>query len=623
MNAFLAVGSNTLIVRSVDGITWTQVFRDSVKAMTLVQVADNGSGTLVVGPEDVIGGGLAFTNRILVSHDNGVTWAQVFQTPQATANNGGTLNDYPIGDPSTQSSSTIWDGNQFVIETNNTFSPWQGLFSPDGDNWTMWALHAGPSADGGTISPDDMIWWPPGNVYVGFISDVATQPCLVWSPTAGKNAPDYALVFNNNDWLIGTYTTPTFPVGFLRTKPGAYILAFNGSSAGDSVIFKSTDGKAWIASAGLDGFEPTHGKDSVYYDSVLDIWVFCGFDNNGQGLYTSPGSDGLTLTKRLYDPTFTTYNFYSVRRTGWFLTAVGDHGIFYTSTDGATWTAINDSCPSMAPPDYLLSFVHSFGTNFIVFAQPNNADPDGFYTTPDGINYTLRYNSDSPTFDRIWNVSGPSDADELTSYINPCTGQPVFPPSPPPPTTHNNFILLYYLGRNKGWSRMVEPLVPGGARLTTIKEIQTAAGGTGAWPLAGNGDYAMIALADDMNSYVFFAGTQDGSLTATCVTQPLPPPADLPVELRNSRKIFHSIWVEGEDLGNWQVFFATDVQFNADGTVNNYPYGPMSIINNKVDMEIQAKQVVIKFVHSVASANGITPLLTYVNLDYDILAESN
>jgi hypothetical protein len=133
-----------------------------------------------------------------------------------------------------------------------------------------------------------------------------------------------------------------------------------------------------------------------------------------------------------------------------------------------------------------------------------------------------------------------------------------------------------------------------------------------------------MALTDDAESWILFAGTQDGSIIATAITQPLPTPADLPPELWNSDKKFRAIWFEGEDLGGFQVFLATDRQLNADGTFSSFPWGPFAIINNKVDCNIGvAKRIGIKLVHAVASALGVTPLITYINIDYDIMAEAN
>lgn len=188
----------------------------------------------------------------------------------------------------------------------------------------------------------------------------------------------------------------------------------------------------------------------------------------------------------------------------------------------------------------------------------------------------------------------------------------------------NRYILARYMGTTAGWSRIDSSIIPAASpdfRMITLKEVQLPSGGTGDYAQAGDGVARIVELHSDGNSYVLFAGTQDGSIVATAVTQPLPTPIDLPMELRDSRLQFRSMWVEGEDLGNFDVYYATDDQFNADGTVANYPWGPKKIINNKVDLGVAAKQIVLKFVHSVAS--DVTPIISYVNIDYDVWGENN
>jgi hypothetical protein len=472
-----------------------------------------------------------------------------------------------------------------------------------------------------------MIWWASESIYV---ASFGNQSFIGWSTTNNSDSPYPFPTPQFGTWQVAqqlrsvTSVQPGNNTGWFKTKPGAYILLLNTTEegTGNSLIWKSDiTGKVWTsAEVGAGGFfYLQNGKDSSFYDDVLDVWIHCGGDNVQSAIYTAPGSDPLTLTPHLADPTFT-LQFNSVRRTGWFLTAVGSHGELYTSLDAETWTPINADCPGTAFKDLYLTFIHSFETYWIAHVEDNNTGDVYLGKSINGIDWTSQYALTGG--DVIYNIVGPSP-DTLNSYINPCTGQPMFPPTPPPTNEFLDHVLLYYLGRSRGFSEMVSPLVPGGANLITIKEIQTAVGGTGAWPLAGNGDYAVLALTDDAKSYVLFQGTQDGSLTAVAVTQPLPTPTDLPQELQDSKKIFNSIWVEGQDLGNFDVYYATDPQFDAEGIPTSYPWGPKAIINNKVDIGVQAKQIVLRFVHAKASAVGVTPLITYIELDYDLLGESN
>jgi hypothetical protein len=351
------------------------------------------------------------------------------------------------------------------------------------------------------------------------------------------------------------------------------------------------------------------------------LWFLCGADNNGEGLFSSP--DGLVWTPRIYDPTFV-LTLESVRRTGWFLSAVGLAGAFYISTDGITWVTINDACPVIADP-WDLSFIHSIDDYFIALGINDNSGQMALVTSPNGTVWTAQQNINSP--DYIYNVLGSGDgAGVLTSYIDPCTGEPVFPPAPPPPpSVGNNAVLLRYMGSTAGFSLLTALPDPPSTEIITLREVQAPAGGSGAWAKAGDGNATMMALTDDAKSWILFNGTQDGSIIATAITQPLPTPADLPPELWNSNKTFRAIWFEGEDLGNFQIFIATDRQLNPDGTFSSFPWGPFSIINNKVNLGgiPAAKRIGIKLVHAAASDAGVTPLITYINIDYDIMAEAN
>ena len=169
-------------------------------------------------------------------------------------------------------------------------------------------------------------------------------------------------------------------------------------------------------------------------------------------------------------------------------------------------------------------------------------------------------------------------------------------------------VLMYALGQGRGFSRLTA--LPGGAHIITLKEVQDP----------NTGAYLLLALCDDGNVYNMFSGTQDGTITATAVTQPLPTPADLEPDLWDNDKVFQSLVFEGQDLSNFQVYIATDLQFDATGLPTTYPYGPFSIINSECDIGgIPAKQIVVKLVHSAATA--VTPMLSYMSIEYDFKGE--
>lgn len=173
-------------------------------------------------------------------------------------------------------------------------------------------------------------------------------------------------------------------------------------------------------------------------------------------------------------------------------------------------------------------------------------------------------------------------------------------------------ILGRYMGTSAGFFRITDPLFSvnpnPNVRISTIAEIQVPAGGTGLWPLAGNGAASIIALADDTNSYVLFAGTQDGSVTATAMTQPLPTLNDVTPELWDTQKVFRSLYVEGVDIDNFQV------SFSVDGG-GSFPWGPYPL-TQRFNMAVPGKQLTVKLTHAAATSS--TPEISMLRLDWDV-----
>jgi len=187
---------------------------------------------------------------------------------------------------------------------------------------------------------------------------------------------------------------------------------------------------------------------------------------------------------------------------------------------------------------------------------------------------------------------------------------PLLPPSAGGgPTLYNNRILLRYMGTSKGFSLLTK--LPGDALIITLREVQTPVGGTGAWPLAGNGDAVIMALTDDARSYILFAGTQDGTTAAVAVTQPLPTPSDIPEEYWDTDKQFDYIYAEGTDIANFMISFSTD-----EGATFNSPQS----LTKEFKIGIRGKSLVIKLSHSVAT--NLTPLLSHLKLAYNIIGKT-
>lgn len=147
--------------------------------------------------------------------------------------------------------------------------------------------------------------------------------------------------------------------------------------------------------------------------------------------------------------------------------------------------------------------------------------------------------------------------------------------------------------------------LPGDGQISSMKEVQLSAAGA----------YAVVALGHDKKVYKMFGGTQDGTLTATAVTQPLPTLNDIEPELWDTDKAFQELILEGADLTNWTVSAGVD-----GGTT--FPYGNWTLVagQNLINLGgIEARQLTLKFVHSVAGTG--TPALTSFKLSYTILGK--
>jgi hypothetical protein len=171
---------------------------------------------------------------------------------------------------------------------------------------------------------------------------------------------------------------------------------------------------------------------------------------------------------------------------------------------------------------------------------------------------------------------------------------------------YNNYVLVRNLGRGQGFWRYTS--LPNGQEIITLKEIRTASGGTGSWPLAGNGQTALIAFTADQKAWVMFGGTQNGTITATAVTQPLPVPSDLSPELWDTDKTFNEMYVEGDDLSNFEVSFSLD-----EGVTWDTPRP----LTKRLRIGKRGKNLTIKFTHSAATSN--VPLLSFLKILYNVL----
>jgi hypothetical protein len=151
---------------------------------------------------------------------------------------------------------------------------------------------------------------------------------------------------------------------------------------------------------------------------------------------------------------------------------------------------------------------------------------------------------------------------------------------------------------------------------TTVKEVQFF-NTTESVELLG-----VLASCKNGNVYQMWGGTQDGTLTATAVTWPLPDLSQLPFELRDTMKVFRELWVEGEDIPNFYFSWSTDgLPAYVNGVFNvSKQWSPLRQLQNRNQMGADGRQIEIMFVHTAATTN--TPLLSYMKINYDIKAQA-
>ena len=192
---------------------------------------------------------------------------------------------------------------------------------------------------------------------------------------------------------------------------------------------------------------------------------------------------------------------------------------------------------------------------------------------------------------------------------------------------YNTQVLARYMGRSSGFSL----LTTGGSlpnQIITLKEVQLPAGGNGGYAKAGDGEISLIALTSQLGGVgnnavvVLFQGGIQSNL-AVAVTQPLPTPFDLPEEYWDTDKIFDYIYVDGQDIQNFQVQFmpiySTNTPLPNPLLESNYHQLPQSFTNNRVKIGLNCKLLAIRFQHSTAPAAGVTPLITQFKLAYRIV----
>jgi hypothetical protein len=152
------------------------------------------------------------------------------------------------------------------------------------------------------------------------------------------------------------------------------------------------------------------------------------------------------------------------------------------------------------------------------------------------------------------------------------------------------------------WS-VLSPPVPNAIGVVQMKEI-----------LRPDTNEVATLLSDQTSNqvWVLFGGTQASNpLIANATTWYLPDLKSLPEAERDTVKVFHEMWVEGEDISNWTYSYSVDYQSFV---------GPFQLrVRNKLGCI--GRQIAIQFIHAVDSET--TPMLSFVKITQSIRRQAS
>jgi len=156
-----------------------------------------------------------------------------------------------------------------------------------------------------------------------------------------------------------------------------------------------------------------------------------------------------------------------------------------------------------------------------------------------------------------------------------------------------------------GFHRVIVP--PGGLRC--IAEV------------SNGGESNQVILASDANGQIWQlladADVADQLPAPVIVTQALPTPEQIGVELRNTQKAFRQLWLEGTHLEGWVL------DWSLDGGLNFKPPTPLPVVAGLNGIGDEGTQIVFRLRWPVAS--GPVPsrsMLSYMKLDYDVVGRT-
>ncbi|MBK5962583.1 hypothetical protein CCR95_00275 [Thiocystis minor] len=360
---FVAVGEAGTLIRSTDGLTWTN--HHSSKPSSINSVTWGGGQFVAVGDYFNWDGTYSYGPTPILTSPDGVTW-----TERDTGTRKGLYD-------------VVWNGTQFVAVGSNAI-----LTSPDGVTWTTRSL------DGTDSQLNGVAWSGSEFVAVGTGGAILTSSDgITWiARDSGSSIWLNGVVWGNDRFVaVGEAATIlTSPDGVTWTEQPylsldtLYDVAWDGSQffvAAGNIFLTSPDGVSWIA-------RNTAGTAAIYGLS----WSGSQFVAVGWSGRITTSSDGFDWTESTFG---TSQDVADIAWNGSQFAAVGDAGTILTSPDGMTWTA-----RSSGTSKSLLGI--AWGADRFAAVGESGA----ILTSPDGSRWTSQASGVGPLlYDVTWSAS--------------------------------------------------------------------------------------------------------------------------------------------------------------------------------------------------------------------------
>lgn len=152
------------------------------------------------------------------------------------------------------------------------------------------------------------------------------------------------------------------------------------------------------------------------------------------------------------------------------------------------------------------------------------------------------------------------------------------------------------------WS-LLHPYITNGAGIAQMREVLRP---------DTNSNAVLISDVTSHQVQVVFGGTQaNNPLIAQATTWYLPDLRQIPAPERDTIKVFHEMWVEGEDIANWTYEYSVDY---------NTFVGPFPLrVRNRIGTN--GRQISFRFTHAVNS--NVVPMLSLVKITQSVRRQAS